>query len=133
LDETGDEPMKDKEAAERPEGTSEAMRRVVDALLEGQPAPPDAQAALTEAERAEVAALARTAHFAAATLRRPDPPDGAEAAALDRARRALAARPPSPNGAPDEEPTTPARPVWRAWWDRLTGGGGDNGDDKGGA
>jgi hypothetical protein len=114
------------------EQTSEAMRRVVDALLEGTPAPPDAHSALTETERAEVAALARTAHLARLSLRKPDPAPAAQAAALFRAQQALAARPvndtaaagtltpASPAGTADE--SSESRPFWRVWWERLTGG-----------
>ena len=71
---------------------SKSMQRVVDALVAGEPVPADAQAALPEAERGEVAALARTAHLTKLTLARPDPTAEMEAAALARARDAYEQR-----------------------------------------
>ena len=71
---------------------SEPMRRVLDALLAGEPVPPEAQARLTDAERAEVAALARTAHLTKLTLAKPEPTAEVEAAALARAHAAFAQR-----------------------------------------
>lgn len=68
------------------------MRRVVDALLAGEPVPPDAHAVLTEAERAEVASLARTAHLTKLTLARPEPSAEMEAASLERAHAAFTRR-----------------------------------------
>lgn len=92
---------------------SEPLRRVLEALIEGAPPPPDAQAALTEAEKAEVAALVRTARLTHLTLQQPEPPTGAAEAALARAQDALAKHPAL--GATDEEPRSPLR----EWWDRL--------------
>lgn len=87
----------DPRAATSPvETMSEPMRQVMEALVAGLPAPPDAQAALTEAEQAEVAALVRTAHLTRLSLDRSRPPEGAEDAARARAEAALAANPPDP-------------------------------------
>ncbi len=93
------------------EPMTEPMRRVLDALAEGVPAPPDAQAALTEAERAEIASLARTTHLAHLTLQQPAPPNEAEQASLGRAQAALENRP-APVG-PKEGPEPPRK---RAGW-----------------
>jgi len=71
---------------------SEPMRRVLDALLAGEPVPPEAQARLTDAERAEVASLARTAHLTKLTLAKPEPTAEMEAASLARAHAAFAQR-----------------------------------------
>ena len=71
---------------------SKSMQRVVDALVAGTPVPADAQAALTDAERSEVAALARTAHLTKLTLAKPEPSAETEAAALARARDAYEQR-----------------------------------------
>lgn len=71
---------------------SKSMQRVVDALVAGEPVPADAQAAMTDAERSEVAALARTAHLTKLTLARPEPTAEMEAAALARARDAYEQR-----------------------------------------
>lgn len=71
---------------------SKSMQRVVDALVAGAPVPADAQAALTDAERSEVAALARTAHLTKLTLAKPEPSAEMEAAALARARDAYEQR-----------------------------------------
>ena len=71
---------------------SKSMQRVVDALVAGEPVPAEAQAALTDAERSEVAALARTAHLTKLTLARPEPTAEMEAAALARARDAYEQR-----------------------------------------
>ena len=86
---------------------------MLEALIEGAPPPPDAQAALTEEERAEVAALVRTARLTHLTLQQPDPPTGAADAALARAQDALAKHPLT--GASEGE----ARSPLREWWDRL--------------
>jgi hypothetical protein len=72
--------------------TSKSMQRVVDALVAGEPIPADAQAKLTDAERSEVAALARTAHLTKLTLARPEPSAEREAAALAKARDAYGQR-----------------------------------------
>src|SRR5687767_5663441 len=71
---------------------SKPMQRVVDALVAGEPVPADAQEALTDTERSEVAALARTAHLTKLTLARPEPTVEMEAAALARARDAYEQR-----------------------------------------
>ncbi|MBC8102519.1 MAG: hypothetical protein H7Z41_08005 [Cytophagales bacterium] len=71
---------------------SKPMQRVVDALVEGRTVSPDDQAALSEDERREVAALARTAHLTKLTLARPDPTAEMAAAALARARDAYEQR-----------------------------------------
>jgi hypothetical protein len=92
---------------------SEPLRRVLEALIEGASPPQDAQAALTDAERAEVAALARTARLTHLTLQQPDPPSGAAEAALERAHAALDNHPTSETT--DSETRSPVR----QWWDRL--------------
>ena len=71
---------------------SKSMQRVIDALVAGETVPADAHAALTDAERSEVAALARTAHLTKLTLARPEPTAEMEAAALARARDAYEQR-----------------------------------------
>jgi len=96
---------------------SPAFRRVVEALLEGQPAPPEDQAALTDAERAEVAALARTAHLTRVTLQMETPDEAAERASLDRARTQLSAQ---PAGVPLPAPPS-RRGSFGAWVRRLLG------------
>lgn len=98
---------------------SEPMRRVLDALYAGEPVPPDAQAALSEEERAQVAALARTAHLTRLTLNKPEPSAEVEAAALRKAHEAMAAhqqRVGGPATSPAADPK--ARP---SWIDRLFG------------
>ena len=92
---------------------SKSMQRVVDALVAGEPVPADAQAALTDAERSEVAALARTAHLTKLTLARPEPTAEMEAAALARARDAYEQRragdgpSPSPTAVPEHTDGSP--------------------------
>lgn len=117
----------DKGGEREPDGggkTSEAMRSVVEALIEGKTAPPEAQAALTDAERAEVAALARTAHLTRLTMHKPDPSPTVEAAALSRAQQTLAAR------APITEPNLGGgNSFWRSLWARLSGAS-TNGDEE---
>jgi hypothetical protein len=98
------------------------MRRVLDALYAGEPVPSDAQAALSDEERAQVAALARTAHLTRLTLQRPDPSAEVEAAALRKAHEALAAQHQRGGGggiasSPASDPKGP-RP---SWLDRLFG------------
>lgn len=68
------------------------MQRVLDALIDDKPAPPDAQAALSPAERAEAAALARTTQLTRVTLQNSRPAPDAEARALDEAQSALRAQ-----------------------------------------
>ncbi len=92
---------------------SEPLQHVLEALIEGASPPPDAQAALTETERTEVAALVRTTHLTRLTLQQPDPPSGAAEAALARAQEALAKSPVARTS--DNE----ARSPLREWWDRL--------------
>jgi len=99
---------------------SEPMRRVLDALYAGEPVPSDAQAALSDEERAQVAALARTAHLTRLTLQRPDPSAEVEAAALRKAHEAMAAQLQRGGGlasSPASDPKAP-RP---SWLDRLFG------------
>ena len=69
------------------------MRVTLDALYQGQPAPPEALASLTEAERAQVASLVRTANVVRISLNQPTPSAEMEAAALARAHQAMASRP----------------------------------------
>ncbi|MDX1931456.1 MAG: hypothetical protein SFU56_02510 [Capsulimonadales bacterium] len=98
-----------------PEETlSEPMRRVLEAIVAGEPVPLDAHAALTPAERNELAALARTANLTYLTLQQPDASPDAEQRSLEIAQRELARRPARPP-APDPEP----RPFLLAWLDRL--------------
>jgi sugar phosphate isomerase/epimerase len=102
-------------ASEPPlEALSDPMRRIVEALVEGIPVPPDAEAALTPDERAEVGALVRTANLTYLTLQQPDPPTEAEARSLARAQDALSQRPP----VPVTEEIRP-RPALLAWLERL--------------
>jgi|GEM_PF-5358860 hypothetical protein len=68
---------------------SEPMRRVMEALLEGNPPPAEYQAQLTEAEKQEIAALARTARLTALTLERPTPNPESEEKSLLRSRQIL--------------------------------------------
>ena len=75
--------------------TSTAMQRVRDALLEGNPVPPEAHAALTDEERAEVAGLAVTATLVYTALQTPDPPAEAEASSLKQVTEIVAAQPPA--------------------------------------
>ena len=115
-------------------GTSDGKRRVLDALLEGMPPPPDAQAALTETERAEIAALARTAHLTRLTLRKPDPAPDAEAEALRRAQAAFAARAASgglrsPLTGPADTSAPSTRPFWQTWWERVSHTAPKDGDE----
>ncbi|GAB4461675.1 MAG: hypothetical protein OHK0029_27350 [Armatimonadaceae bacterium] len=93
---------------------SEPMRRVVEALLSGEPPQREDQEALSPAEQQELAAITRTAHLAAITLEKPTPPEGSEARSLERSAQALQAKPPRP--APKPEPT------WLSWWRRLRNG-----------
>lgn len=112
-----------------PEPLSDPLRRVLEALVDGTPAPPDALAALTDGERAEMAALLRTSHFVRLTFQAaPGPTAEAEATALARAREALAQRgfPVAPAGAgagaagvTDPEADAPPRPAVLAWLERL--------------
>lgn len=88
---------------------SEPMGRVLDALFEGQPIPSDAQAALTEEERTEVASLARTAHLTSLTLNQPDPTDTQEQTARQKATDALANLPKSGPEKPESQ---------GSWWSR---------------
>ena len=95
---------------------SEALRRVVEALLEGQTPPPDAQAALSDTEKNEVAGLVRTAHLTRLSLHAAgngsEGSNGsAEANALQKAQTALEQRPPITAPLPGDE-TLP-------WWERL--------------
>jgi hypothetical protein len=99
---------------------SEPMQRVLAALIEGQAPPPDADAALTEAERAEIAALGRTAHLTYIALHQPEPSTVAEEKALDRARKELARRQTASAGnGVTSPPVTVPRPALLAWLERL--------------
>jgi hypothetical protein len=99
---------------------SDAARRVAEALIEGSPPPPDARAALTPLEQAEIAALVRTARLTYLALHQPEPGDAAEESAWAKAKDALQSRPLA-TPAPEDVP-----PRWRAWLDRLLNRG--NGD-----
>jgi hypothetical protein len=104
------------------EPISGPMRRVVDALIAGETIPADASDALTESERVEVAALARTAHLTSLTLARPEPAADVEAAALHQAHAAFAQRTSANPGAGG------ATSADRSWlsrlWARISGNGG---------
>jgi hypothetical protein len=102
-----------------PETMSPAARRVVEALIEGAPVSPHDREALTEAERAEVASFARTAHLTRLTLQNENPDPTAEQASLDRARTQLASRPPG-TVSPQPPATTPTG-GFPAWVKRLIG------------
>ena len=93
---------------------SEALRRVMDALLDGLPPPPDAQAALTETERAEVAGLVRTANLTRLTLQTASTPEqeNGEIASLEKAQAALETR--AGSARPVLGPDKPA-PWWAFW------------------
>src|SRR5687767_890102 len=104
---------------------SEPMRRVLDAMIDGQPVPPDAHEALTEAERQELAALARTAQITRLALQQPEPPEAVETQALQRAQKALTQEPPLPaartgSGGGRSDETSP-QSGWRTWLSRLFG------------
>jgi hypothetical protein len=99
------------------EPISEPMRRVLEAMVAGEPVPLDAQAALTLQEQGEIAALARVANLTYLTLQQPDPSAEAEERSLEQAQRELARRPPSVR--PVTSP--PPRPVLLVWLDRLRG------------
>ena len=75
--------------------STEAIQRVRDALLEGSPVPEGAQAALTDAERAEIASLAAVAMLTKTALHAAEPPPHAEGASLHRAQGILATRRPA--------------------------------------
>lgn len=102
-----------------PAPPSEALRRVMDALLDGLPPPADAQAALTEAEQAEVAGLVRTANLTRLTLQAASTPDGGngESAALDKAQAALQSH--AGSARPVLSSDQPA-PWWAFWRKRNT-------------
>lgn len=109
---------------------SEPMRQVMEALVAGLPAPANAQAALSDTEKAEVAAFARTSHLAKLALAKSEPPDEAEEKARARAQSALNARPLSDadrkrfhQNNPSLSPASPSggAGALRAWWDRLRG------------
>lgn len=71
------------------ERISPAMRHVLDLLLEGQNVPAEAMDALTEPEREDLGALARTANLTRLVLQQPEPPEGRAEASLARAEEAL--------------------------------------------
>jgi hypothetical protein len=103
------------------EPVSESMRRVVDAMVAGEPIPDDAQATLTLAEQGEVAALARTANLTYLTLQLPNPSPEAEERSLARAQQELHRRPPVTRPLPPLSPAPPSRSALQVWWDRLWG------------
>ncbi|MBC8135412.1 MAG: hypothetical protein H8F28_05915 [Fibrella sp.] len=91
---------------------SEPMRIALDALYEGKPAPPEVLASLTDAERAEVASLARTARVVGLSLNQPIPTSEMESSALARAHEEMAKKtvtaPPSSNTNSSDKGTPPA-------------------------
>ncbi|MBC7807001.1 MAG: hypothetical protein H7145_12715 [Akkermansiaceae bacterium] len=100
---------------------SEPMRVALDALYEGKPAPPEVLASLTDAERAEVASLARTARVVGLSLNQPIPTAEVETSALARAHEEMAKK----------AVATPARPA-NSSGDKgsasPSGGGNDSGN-----
>jgi len=98
---------------------SEAMRRVLEAMVAGEPVPPEAHASLSEEERREVAALARTAHVTRLALNQPEPTLEMEAKALARAQATLAT-----NGAARPAGATPLAPPPPSRSSGPGGGGG---------
>ncbi len=70
------------------------MRVALDALYEGKPAPPEVLSALTDAERTEIASLARTARVVGLSLNQPVPTAEMQASALARAHEEMAKKPP---------------------------------------
>ena len=102
--------------------TTEAMQRVLGALLEGSPVPEGARAQLTDAERAEIDALVATAVLTRTALRSGEPPPPAEAASLRRVQSVLPPRPHPEGYRGRATPTTPGyRPAgglaaWIARW-----------------
>lgn len=101
-----------------PDELSPQLRQVLEAFIAGEPAPPDVVAALSEADRAEIAALTRTAQFTRLVLQSPLPSPETEAAALARAREAFAKRGFPIEGMEETEPAPP-RPALLAWLERL--------------
>lgn len=87
------------------------MRVALDALYEGKPAPPEVLASLSDAERAEVASLARTARVVGLSLNQPIPTSEMESAALERAHeemaKKIAASPRATPGGGDKAPAPP--------------------------
>lgn len=88
----------------------------MDALLDGLPPPPDAQAALSDSERDEVAGMVRTANLTRLTLHaaaEAEKTGNGENAALQKAQAALQNRvsvSSAHNGDGDAAPN---------WWTRL--------------
>ncbi len=72
------------------------MRIALDALYEGKPAPPEVLASLSDAERTEIASLARTARVVGLSLNQPIPTTEMEVSALARAHAEMARKPPAP-------------------------------------
>jgi hypothetical protein len=103
---------------------SPSMQHVLDAMLEGASAPPEALGELTDDERAELASLARTANLTALTLHLPDPNPDAVARALARAEREMERR--TPNSSPPADAGTyqEAAQPRRSWLDRFLKRGG---------
>ena len=97
---------------------SPSLRRVLDALIEGNPIEPADRAALTEAEWIELRALARTANVTRLTLHQPDPTPQAEASALAQAQRTLAEIGPRPSAHPHALTSPVSKP---SWLERLRG------------
>ena len=71
---------------------SERVRRALDSLAGDEPVPSNVLTELSESERAEVAALTRTAHLTRLVLHSDLPDGNAEAKALGRAQTALHGR-----------------------------------------
>ena len=98
------------------------MRVALDALYAGKPAPPEVLAALTEAERAEIASLARTARVVGLSLNQPIPTTEMEASALARAHEEMAkkaATAPSPNSGNDKNTSAHTGADSGNWFTRL--------------
>ena len=97
------------------------VRRVLEALLEGRPSEPEDLEALTDDERRELTALARTANLAHLTLHRPEPTVELEAESLARAQEALAKAGPRTGQVPPESEPAPPKPTLLDRLRRLLG------------
>lgn len=91
---------------------SPALRRVLDALLDGETISSADRAELTEAEWDELRALARTANLTRLTLHQPDPTPQAQASALAQAQKTLAEVGPRASHNPAALAPSEPRPTW---------------------
>ena len=103
--------------------SSDAMERVVGALLDGEPVPHDAHARLTDEERAELAGLVATASLTRTVLQATAPPPQAEEASFRRIQDSVRAQ--SHAAAPPAPPDATGHSGWLSrWWRRQNSGGG---------